>query len=96
MDLPAALPVVDVLGVPVMAFDETLKELREFGESERERERQRTELLITVKHIKSCLTDDQIRTWNLVETLICKMAGTTWPTDADSVREKLREMQGMS
>jgi hypothetical protein len=72
-------------------FDDTLAELRRHEDSQRSRELYEVELFATSEHIREMITDDQLKAWMIIETLIDAGSIKSNPKlNLDHIRARLR------
>jgi cation transport regulator ChaB len=74
-----------------MSSDDTIAEMRRHMEAERAHEIYKATLNMATEQIKSFLTDEQIKTWQLVDTMVVTAAKTVQVSE-DHLREKLMEI----
>jgi hypothetical protein len=58
------------MGEKEHTFEDSITEIKRHAEARRSHERYNDELSTKITYIKGLLTDDQLRTWRLVESII--------------------------
>jgi len=71
-----------------MTFDEALKEIQAHSEARREQEMYEIELLSVTERIEGIITEDQLKSWKLVESLI---SGESAKSSPHIYEERIRE-----
>lgn len=77
-----------------MTLDEAIEEMRRHEEYQRDAEMYEVELSSITERIREVVTDDQLKSWKMIESLLYGESAKSKRVSEDRIRERLKNPNG--